>query len=57
MVGLVHRNLRDHIHIFLAQFLFSNSQCRNAHRYTWDQRDRLDAADRYPGIADQEWLA
>jgi hypothetical protein len=31
MVGLVHSNIRDHIRIFLSQFLFSNSQCRNAH--------------------------
>jgi hypothetical protein len=26
MVDLVHRNLRDHIRVVLAQFLFSNSQ-------------------------------
>lgn len=54
MVDLVHRNLRDHIRVVLAQFLFSNSQHLNSHRHTWDQRDRLDAADNYPGIVDQE---
>ena len=57
MVGLVRRNLRDHIPVVLAQLLFSNSQCRHGHRYTWDQRDRLDAAGNYPGIVDQESLA
>ncbi len=32
MVDLVRRNLRDHIRVVLTQFLFSNSQCRHAHR-------------------------
>lgn len=57
MVGLVRRNFRDHIPVVLAQFLFSNSQYRDTHNYTWDQCDRLDAADCHPGIVDQEWLA
>ena len=57
MVDLVRRNLRDHIPVVLAQFLFSDSQCRHCHRHTWDQRDRLDAADNYPGVVAQESLA
>ena len=57
MVDLVHRNLRDHIRVVLAQFLFRDRQYRSAHRRTWDQRDRLDATHNCPGLVDQEWLA
>ncbi len=52
LVGLVHSNLRDYIRVVLAQFLFSYSQYRNTHYYSWDQRDRLDVADNYLGMVD-----
>ena len=57
LVGLVHSDLRDNLRVVLAQFLFSYSQYRNTHYYSWDQRDRLDVADNYPGMVDQKWLA